>query len=280
MEIDLSDISQTALIMVLCHAQDAQSNNPILNDQSSIGVLEFLSKQKISKNSKMNSLLKKGKISPFLGDLIVARAKYYDRCCIDFLRQYPDGTIVNIGCGLDKRYERVGTQQSQFIDIDLPNVMKVKEALSQSNPDYLQIAQSVFELDWISKVKNNHVLLLAEGVFMYCQESDISRLFLEISRQIPKAEIVCELCYKIYANRVMHTFSRPSLKFQYGIGSDALFKFGVKNSKEIADWSPNIHWIKDHAFLSSEYLSKYYFKLMKYLPYAKRQIWTAHYNFN
>jgi len=77
------------------------------------------------------------------------------------------------GCGLDKRYERVGIPQSQFIDIDLANVMSVKESISDSNPNYLQIGQSVFEMDWMAKVLSEHMLFLAEGVFMYCNETDL-----------------------------------------------------------------------------------------------------------
>jgi len=84
----------------------------------------------------------------------------------------------------------------------------------------------------------------------------------------------------MYTHRAMHLFSGPSLKFQYGIGPDALFKFGVQNSKQIENWSARILWMKDNAFLNSEYLRQPYFKLMKYVPFVSRQIWTAHYKFN
>ena len=280
LEIDLNDISETAIIMVLCHVRDAYSNNPILNDQSAIEVINHLQSLNFTENKKLQRLLKSQRISPFLSQLIVARALYYDRCCARFLDKHPNGNIVNMGCGLDLRYQRIKqTSKSQFIDIDLPKIIDIKNDITAETGNYKMIGQSVFDHSWMRDIISEDVLLLAEGLFMYCNEADIRNLFEEIAQRFPKAEMVCELTHKIYASRLMHIISKPSLQFQYGIGSDAAFKFGVRHSRDLETWHKDILWIKDRSFLEVESHKAPLINVMKYLPLANRQIWTAHYSF-
>lgn len=280
MNIDLNDISETALIMVLCHVHDALSNNPILNDQSAIPVLEYLQSLNFTENRKLQKLLQKRKVSPFLSKLIVARALYYDNCCIEFLKRHPSGTIVNIGCGLDLRYQRIQhAGQCQFIDIDLPKIIDVKNVITKEADDYKMIGQSVFDYSWMDALRSKQILFLAEGVFMYCNEVDIKELFIHMANHFPKTEMICELSHKIYSSKLMHLMSKPSIQFQYGIGTEAAFQFGVRHSRELEQWHPQITWIKDRSFFNLKQDESFLINKMQYLPFAKKQFWTAHYKF-
>ena len=51
--------------------------------------------------------------------------------CIDetvriFLEKYPQGTIVNIGCGLDTTFDRIDNGTVRWYDLDLPDVIELR----------------------------------------------------------------------------------------------------------------------------------------------------------
>jgi O-methyltransferase involved in polyketide biosynthesis len=42
-----------------------------------------------------------------LAVIMSLRSKRFDKYTLDFLAKHPEGTIINIGCGLDTRFERI-----------------------------------------------------------------------------------------------------------------------------------------------------------------------------
>ena len=52
------------------------------------------------------------------------------------LKKYPKATIINIGCGLDNRFERVDNGQIDFFDLDLPDIIEIKKQLFNETTRY------------------------------------------------------------------------------------------------------------------------------------------------
>ena len=41
----------------------------------------------------------------------------------------PQAAVVHLGCGLDTRFERVDNGQVEWFDLDIPDVMALRESL-------------------------------------------------------------------------------------------------------------------------------------------------------
>ncbi|MGW8314998.1 MAG: class I SAM-dependent methyltransferase, partial [Bacteroidales bacterium] len=180
LQTDINQISRTAFLTLQCHARDARSRNPILNDQSSLKTLDLLKSAIRDSDSALYQRIAADKIQGNLVKHTALRAKQYDRFIREFLDLYPSAVVVNIGCGLDDRFSRIDNSRVRFFDLDLPDIMDIKQQLFPQKGRYDQIAQSVFEFDWIDRIPSGRVILVAEGVFMYCEESDVRALFKQL----------------------------------------------------------------------------------------------------
>ncbi|MGP3999547.1 class I SAM-dependent methyltransferase [Streptomyces sp. 8N706] len=56
------------------------------------------------------------------------RTLLFDHWVRDFLRRHPDGTVVELGTGLNTRYERVADGRAHWFDVDLPDVIELRPA--------------------------------------------------------------------------------------------------------------------------------------------------------
>ena len=75
--------------------------------QKQFEVTHELNKILSNPTNKLEKALVKGKLDKQLVVHIAIRAKRYDKYVRDFLKKSPEGTVINIGCGLDSRFLRV-----------------------------------------------------------------------------------------------------------------------------------------------------------------------------
>jgi O-methyltransferase involved in polyketide biosynthesis len=177
LNININDVSETAFLTLQCHALDARANRPYLNDTSAIRTIELLKNHSSNSDRALHPRLFEKKVKSNLVAHTALRAKKYDNYIRNFLNQFPEAVVVNIGCGLDDRFERVDNGKVTFYDLDLPDIINIKRQIFPEKERYTQIARSVFDFDWMDSIQNDHVILVAEGVFMYCREQDVKALF-------------------------------------------------------------------------------------------------------
>ena len=82
---------------------------------------------------------------------IALRARHYDEVVREFIGEYPDSVIINIGCGYDHRFERVDNGRIRFFDLDLPEVISLKKEVFSSTERLTYIPESVFNPEWPQK---------------------------------------------------------------------------------------------------------------------------------
>ena len=261
----MNDISNTALVTLKCHIQDAKQDNPILNDRSSLKTYSYLNANLDEKGKKiLNKRVKKSLIK-----YTVLRAKKYDDYVVQFLKENPDAIIVNIGCGLDHRFERIDNGKCIFFDLDLSDIMEIKKNIFPVTKRYKQIGQSVFDFNWIDKIDKAPVLLMAEGVFMYCNEKNIKALFNELHERVPGSEIV----FEVFSSKWLTGWRKKIIDFklqqELKFGKNASFKFGIKDSDEIEGWSEYYKLIEDWSYFDE--IKK------NTIEYFRKLQWTIYY---
>jgi O-methyltransferase involved in polyketide biosynthesis len=174
-----------------------------------------------------------------LSSLSVAiRAKYFDDLTRHFITTNKNPIVVNIGCGLDTRYDRVGKESAQAIwyELDLPEVIKLREQLiaKPANSNYLPY--SMLDINWMEEVKEKHFtgnfLFILEGVLMYFDKEDQVYFFQELAKKFPHSDLNFDVINK--------WMSKNSHRHNTAKKTNASFKFGVDNDQEFENWTTHL----------------------------------------
>ena len=278
--IKISDISVTLLLTLYSRALESTSKDPILHDEKAVEVMQKLNQELSKSKSKLLKRLSKGNLSRNLIVYNSIRAKNYDEYVRNFLLQSPNGVVVNIGCGLDTRFWRVDNGEVLFYDLDLPEVIEIKKHFFEENDRYHFIASSVFDYDWMSLLlphKMNRILFVAEGVFMYLNKEDVKTLVIELQSQFPGSELVCEVFNDIWLRKPLRSIISFKMQKQLFLGKGAVYNFGVRDSKEIEEWSPGIKLMDEWSYFDSSEKKLGWLRLFRGIRLFRKTQYTVHY---
>jgi O-methyltransferase involved in polyketide biosynthesis len=274
---DFNDVSATAIMTLACHAVDAQQKKPILNDQVAVATIRWLKEGMSEVDSVLLKKVFNGRLDRKLWVHIALRAKRYDDYVHAFLKQYPDAVVVNIACGLDDRFSRVDNGEIDFYEVDLPDILTLKAKRFPPTDRYHQMAQSVFDYSWMDQIPEDRpLLLLAEGLFMYCQEEEVKGLLLELERRFSGCEFVFELFNRFWTRSWRKPILKLILRQKLRFDRDAQMTFGLKTGREIANWSPNFKLLDDWNYFDSKDPRIGWMRLVGKLPLLRKTLWTMH----
>ena len=118
-----SIVAETLLIPLYYRAKESRRKNPILNDKVAEGLVDSLEYD--------YSRFDGAKLSE-VG--CVVRGWFFDRAVRRFIGKHADAVVVNVGCGLDTRFQRIGDGKAVFYDMDLPEVIALRRELIPEQP--------------------------------------------------------------------------------------------------------------------------------------------------
>jgi O-methyltransferase involved in polyketide biosynthesis len=61
--------------------------------------------------------------------VFILKSREFDRFAQDFVMRHPDEVIVQFGCDLDTRLERVDNGQVEWYDLDLPEIIELRRKI-------------------------------------------------------------------------------------------------------------------------------------------------------
>lgn len=189
-----------------------------------------------------------------MGDIslfFMARAYQFDKTCKSYLKQYPKGTIVNLGCGLETAFYRVDNGELTWVDIDLPDVIALKKSLLPAEERVHFIAKSILDFSWIDEIKKHSgpFLFLAGGFFIYFTPEEVKIILTSISAAFPDSELI----FDVVSEKALEPANKKIL--DAGM-SNAIIKWVLDDAKILETWS------KDIKLLSQFH----YFKTIKFKP--------------
>jgi methyltransferase (TIGR00027 family) len=282
-DIRMSDVSETSLLTLYCHALESQSSDPIMSDPNAVDIMRALN-QKLSKSkNRLHKKIVRGKIDKRLVVHIAIRAKRYDEYVIEFLKSSPDGVVVNIGCGLDSRFSRIDNGRVRFYDLDLPDVIEIKRRFFEETDRYHFIPSSVLDYDWMSPLLqtcDGPFLFVAEGVFMYLHKEDVKSLVVELQSRFPGSELVCEVFNDMWLKKPLKGLVNFKMRKELHLGKDATFHFGIRESKEMEEWNPGITFLDDWSYFDSQEKKLGWLRLAGSVGLFRKTQWTVHYRLN
>ena len=174
--------------------------------------------------------------------LVCQRAKKLDNVTRAFLAEHPDGTVLQLGCGLDSRFLRVDDGRVNWYDLDMPPVVELRRQFFTESERYRMIASSVTDLEWMERVASDGqpVLVLAEGLLMYLDEADVRGLVLRLHETFPGCRLIADVFSRLTARSATN---HPALR-QTG----ATLGWGIDDPHALETWAPGVRLLEEWYF--------------------------------
>jgi O-methyltransferase involved in polyketide biosynthesis len=275
----IGDVAATSFLTLYCHAIETLSDNPILSDPKSVEITAELNKTLSRSEHTLDRILAAGTLDKSLVVHIAIRAKRYDDYARDFLQRFPDGVIVNIGCGLDSRFIRIDDGRVVFYDLDLPEIIAIKKTFFNETERYHMIASSVLDFGWMAPVlrHNGPFLFMAEGVFMYLDGKDVRSLVLAIQKTFPGSELVCEVENSVWLSPLLKKMLEYKIRRQLHLGKDAVFRSGIRDAHEMERWHTGIQFLDEWSYFDSDEKKMGWLRVLRHIELIRKTQWTVHY---
>jgi O-methyltransferase involved in polyketide biosynthesis len=279
---EIGDVAATSFLTLYCHAIETLSVNPILSDPKSVEIATELNKTLSRSEHPLERTILSGTIDTRLVVYIAIRAKKYDDYVRDFLVRFPDGVVVHIGCGLDSRFLRIDNGRVIFYDLDLPEIIVIRKNFFPESDRYHLIASSVLDSGWMATVRQHSgpFLFMAEGVFMYLDGDDVQSLVLEIQKSFPGSELVCEVENSLWLSPLLKKMLEYKLQHQFHLGKDAMFRSGIRDSREMEQWHTGIQFLDEWSYFDSGEKKLGWLRVLRHIELIRKTQWTVHYRLN
>lgn len=140
---------------------------------------------------------KKYKKKPLFRYLIDAAVYHdFDEVVRTFLKEYPDGTVVYVGCGLDTMFERVDNGRVMWYNLDSPGRIAIRNMYTSENDREKIIDISVHDLSWFNEVKcerDRGLLFVCRNVLEYYTETEVKDFLTKLSDEFKGCNVVFEV---------------------------------------------------------------------------------------
>jgi O-methyltransferase involved in polyketide biosynthesis len=280
---NITDISETLLIPLYARAIESQTKNPILIDTKAIEIIKKLNKIFETSDSSLHKTLlkgkKRGKLGKKLNVTLTLRTRKFDRYCTSFLKNNPEGIIVELGCGLSTRFSRIDNGTLTWYDLDLPEVINIRKQFFKETERCHMIPSSVLDFTWMEQIKQDkkNILFIAEGLLMYLEEQEVKKLIIQLQNTFPGCELACEVANTFIVKVLKRKLWRKKFQRDFHLGKDASFYFGISKSEDIEQWGPGITFLDDWTYFDEKEKKLGWINLFARSEKLKKTQWIVHY---
>lgn len=279
-EIDnINNISKTLFFPLYCRAIESETKSPIIKDEKAVEIVNTVDKYFSETNSDFNKMFLKRKLSRLHIKKINLLTKKIDEYVVNFSFKNPRGIIVNMGCGLDTRFNRIN-KKINFYDLDLPEIINLKKQFLKENENYHFIGHSALDFKWLDyllKNKNQNFMFIAQGFFSYLERSEVKSLILELQKNFPGCELVFDVVNSYYVEKLKKDKVKRKFQKQYNLGEDVSYNFGIKESDELEKWNERITFLDDWCIYEDSNHKLKFHILDRILESIKKSRWIVHY---
>ncbi|WP_455103107.1 class I SAM-dependent methyltransferase [Phocaeicola abscessus] len=254
----LTDVPETMLITLWARAEETKRSDALLRDEKAQEIIR-----------KIDYDFSKFKKASFSQSGCCVRASLIDSEIKAFFAEHPDAVAIQLGAGIDARYERLQRPEiTYWYDLDLEEAIALRRKLLSESGRNSYIASSMFDYGWTDTVKSHGkpVLIIIEGVLMYFEPEQIKAFFDEICRRFDNATVLFDMLVYIAVGRSKRHDSLSK------VDGKAEFKWSLLDTKEMEIWNPKLRVEKEY------YLSDYdkgrfpfLFRIFYHIPWFYRR---------
>jgi O-methyltransferase involved in polyketide biosynthesis len=180
-QVELGQVQETLFIPLVGRAQESKKRRPLLRDPKAAEILESVG-------------FDWSKYSRTGGWTTVIRSATFDIWVRNFLAENPGGSVIELGTGLNTRFERVDNGTVHWIDLDLPDTIALRRRFFADTDRRQMVAASLTDDSWRDTVRElpGPYFFLADGVLPYLTEGDVTRTLAGLAEQFPGALIALD----------------------------------------------------------------------------------------
>ena len=196
---ELGIVQQTLFFPLLARARETGRRRPLLRDPKAAELVRQIDFDAGTFNQSVMSFL------------VVLRTMILDWWVRQFLAVNPDGTVVELGTGLNTRFERTDNGSVHWVDLDLPDTIALRRKFFTDSERQRMIAASLLDEDWLTTVKELPAphFFVADGVLPYLTEDEVTAVLARIAARFPDSLLafdayprsVLEMEHKMAAKR-------------------------------------------------------------------------------
>ncbi len=267
-------VSETALVTLRSRAIESQRPDPLIRDPVGVELLGMLEPRLAG--GPCRRILRR-RLPRTLTVHIALRGRQYDRFTERFRRQHPDALVVSLGAGFDTRFFRVSDAPWPYVEVDLPDVIAAKRELLAQRASYTMIGCSVLEDAWLDEVRamqREHVLILAEGLFMYLPRQPVIDLFGKLASSFTSSQIVFEVTSEKYTRGLWRMMVASKMRRNLGTRSATPYVYGVRSAREIEGYAHGIEVVEEWSYLEEKDVRPGFMRLLRHMKSFTRSQWT------
>jgi O-methyltransferase involved in polyketide biosynthesis len=217
--IQLGRVQETALIPLYARALESRRRRPILEDPKAVEIVDSIDWD----------FRRFGQRRRVVGCTL--RSAMFDVWVREFLQLHPDGTVVEIGAGLNTRFERLDNGKVHWYDLDLPDIVGLRRKFFLDSDRRVTLAASVLDRDWIETVRRSPApyFLVAETVFVYLEEAQVKAALGQIANGFPQMTIALDTVGRRAVEIGNRDFTRRKMA--------ARFQWACEDPIAIQDWN-------------------------------------------
>ncbi|MEM9217731.1 MAG: class I SAM-dependent methyltransferase [Cyanobacteria bacterium P01_F01_bin.150] len=233
--VNLGPIQETLLIPLLGRAVETKKGNGLIKDEKAVSIVESLDYD-FSKWAKAKSLFG-----------ATVRTRMFDKDVQAFLAQHPTGTVVEIGCGLNTRFERLDNGQVRWFDLDLPDSLALRRRFFQDEPRRTMIEASILEPTWIEPVfsTGGPWCFVAEAVLIYLDAAQVQQVIAQIANHFLGAWLLTDTTS---AKMVDGQANHDAMKH---MSSESWFRWRCDDPLEIETWA-SLKLVQSRTFMDAD----------------------------
>jgi O-methyltransferase involved in polyketide biosynthesis len=177
--VELGDVQRTLFFPLAARARETRKKRPLLRDPKAVEIVESVD-------------FDLAPIAPGPTALVVTlRTLIMDWWVRRFLAEHPGGTVIELGTGLNTRFERTDNGTAHWIDLDLPDTIELRRRFFADTGRRRMLAASLTDEDWLAEVEQRPApyFFASDGVFVYLSEADVTGMLARIAGRFPGAMV-------------------------------------------------------------------------------------------
>lgn len=211
--------------------------------------------------------------SKWLAYYMGMRSMVFDRWVKTRMEEDPSAVVLHIGCGMDSRYERVGTGENLWLDVDFPDVIRERQRYYRESTRYKMLGRDIRLDGWLEQIPRGHGVVVMEGVSMYLSPEELRRVAAQLAAHFDALNLLVD-CYTEFAakaSRVRNPINDVGVTRVYGLDAPQILEqSGVSFLRELemtpADLVDELQGIEKRIFktLYAGEIAKKMYRLYEY----------------
>jgi O-methyltransferase involved in polyketide biosynthesis len=207
---ELGDVQMTLFVPLAARARETRRKRPALRDPKAVEMIESIDYDE--------SLYGRG----WGGFVTVLRTLIFDWWVRQFLAAHPAGTVVELGAGLNSRFERTDNGTAHCVELDLPDTIGLRRRFFAGTGRRRMVAASLLDEDWMDVVaaEPGPYMFVADGVLTYLPEDEVTRTLSRIAERFSSGMVAFDTYTQAMLARQHKAAARRGMAARWAWGCD------------------------------------------------------------